>query len=33
MDWAGYDAIWYEYDVVKGVAVSEKAWPDIVIPK
>lgn len=30
--WAGYDAIWYEYDVVKGVATNEKARWDIPVP-
>jgi hypothetical protein len=31
-EWSGYDAIWYEYDVVKGVATNEKARWDIKVP-
>ena len=30
--WSGYDAIWYEYDVVNGQAVNEKARWDIPVP-
>lgn len=28
-DWSGWDAIWFEYDVVDGVSVNEKMRPDI----
>jgi hypothetical protein len=28
-DWSGYDAIWFEYDVVDGEMVNEKPRPDI----
>jgi hypothetical protein len=31
--WAGYDAIWFEYDVVKGVATNEKPRWDITVPR
>jgi hypothetical protein len=31
--WSGYDAIWYEYDVVKGVAINEKPRWDIRVPR
>jgi hypothetical protein len=31
-EWSGYDAIWYEYDIVNGEATNEKARWDIKVP-
>lgn len=29
LSWRGYDAVWYEYDVVNKKLVNEKMRPDI----